>query len=304
MVQVVLHSIFHQGTNWIGLFAPMDLLIDAKLLQQGARFTKTYNCWLLPREQKSIAILKNIYPEGTNFNDIPLRECLLKEKAATPAMPAVLKPAPTSAKAMLTRPLCTENMEALPAIQDMIILKGYSSNTLKTYTSEFHVLLRVLSTRPVDQLTPDQIKSYLLWLITTKKYGEAQVNTAVNAIKFYFEKVLNRPQMVIELPRPKKRLMLPKVLGETEVQTVLRVTDNIKHKAMLMIGYGCGLRVSEIVDLTINNIDKSRMMILIERAKGKKDRMVPLPQSLLPLLREYYKQYRPKKYLFEGQDGG
>jgi site-specific recombinase XerD len=158
--------------------------------------------------------------------------------------------------------------------------------------------------RSVNTLTYEQMKSYLLWLITNRKYGEAQVHTAVNAVKFYFEKVLNQPQMVFDLPRPKKQLVLPKVLGESEVQKLFTVTDNIKHRAMLMLGYGCGLRVSEIVGLTIRNIDKSRMMILVERAKGKKDRMVPLPESLLPLLREYYKQYKPKVYLFEGQDGG
>jgi site-specific recombinase XerD len=205
---------------------------------------------------------------------------------------------------MVDRPLCTDNVEALENMQKTLILKGYSPNTLKTYTSEFHVLLRVLSMRSVNTLTYEQMKSYLLWLITNRKYGEAQVHTAVNALKFYFEKVLNQPQMVFDLPRPKKPLVLPKVLGESEVQKLFTVTDNIKHRAMLMLGYGCGLRVSEIVGLTIRNIDKSRMMILVERAKGKKDRMVPLPESLLPLLREYYKQYKPKVYLFEGQDGG
>jgi hypothetical protein len=154
---------------------------------------------LLPREQRSITIIKSIYPKGTYFDDTHLRDCLLKEKegvAIQSAVPAILKPASTSAKDMLNRPLGPPNVEALEAIQKTLILKGYSASTLKTYTSEFHVLLRVLSIRDVNLLTTDQIKSYLLWLITIKKYGEAQVHTAVNAIKFYFEKVLNRPQMV------------------------------------------------------------------------------------------------------------
>jgi site-specific recombinase XerD len=160
-----------------------------------------------------------------------------------------------------------------------------------------------LKARPINSLTEKEIKSYLLWLVTVKKYGEAQVNTSVNAIKFYFEKVLNLEKMFFELPRPKKPLILPKVISEEDVKRIIDCTVNIKHKAILMLGYGCGMRVSEIVQLKIKNIDSSRMAILIERAKGKKDRMVTLPATLLTVLREYYKQFRPEKYLFEGQKG-
>jgi site-specific recombinase XerD len=109
--------------------------------------------------------------------------------------------------------------------------------------------------------------------------------------------------MFFELPRPKKPLILPKVISEEDVKRIIDCTVNIKHKAILMLGYGCGMRVSEIVQLKIKNIDSSRMAILIERAKGKKDRMVTLPATLLTVLREYYKQFRPEKYLFEGQKG-
>lgn len=312
MLHVELKSLFHRNSDWIGIYLKKDANINNELVKAGARYTRTYGCWLLPRQKESISIIKKIFPKDTTYNDTHLREQLMRERGAHAPRAGLKKETAAivpkkeafSAKSLVSRPLGEENIKALREIENVMILKAYSKNTIKSYTTEFHVFLRVLSMRPVNEVSYEQLKAYLLWLITVKKYGEAQVHTAINAIKFYFEKVLNKPQMVFDLPRPKKPETLPKVLGESEVQRVLNVTENIKHKAMLMLGYGCGLRVSEIVLLTLNSIDSSRMMITIERAKGKKDRMVPLPQFLLPLLREYYKEYRPKKYLFEGQDEG
>jgi site-specific recombinase XerD len=194
-----------------------------------------------------------------------------------------------------------DNIRAHELFHQELILRGYSKNTIRTYSGEFHFLLQLLNTRHIDSLNQKEIKSYLLWLVTVKKYGEAQVNTSVNAIKFYFEKVLNLERMSFQLPRPKKPLVLPKVISEGDVKKIINSTTNIKHKAILMLGYGCGLRVSEIVQMKIKDIDSSRMVILVERAKGKKDRMVMLPATLLTILREYYKQFKPVKYLFEGQ---
>jgi site-specific recombinase XerD len=130
------------------------------------------------------------------------------------------------------------------------------------------------------------------------------VHTAVNAIKFYFEQVMKREKEFYDLPRPKKPFKLPSVLAEEEVITLIQKTVNLKHRAIIMTGYSAGLRVSEIVNLKIDDIDSKRMMMHIKGAKGKKDRMVPLSKKLLEILREYYKQYRPKELLFEGRNGG
>src|SRR3954469_18896940 len=97
---------------------------------------------------------------------------------------------------------------------------------------------------------------------------------------------------------------LPSILAQEEVVTLIQKIKNIKHRAMIMTGYSAGLRVSEIINLKVNDIDSKRMMIHIKAAKGKKDRMVPLSKKLLEVLREYYKQYTPKEFLFEGQNGG
>jgi integrase/recombinase XerD len=209
-----------------------------------------------------------------------------------------------SLSTLTTRPLCAENIAALHAFKNTLILKAYSPNTVKTYTTEFHVLLRVLSNMPAHQLSSDQVKLYVLWLITKKGYGEAQTHSAINAIKFYYEQVLHRSQMLFQLPRPKKAEQLPKVHDGSIIEKMLRSTSNTKHKTMLMLAYSTGIRLSEIINLELTDIDSARMVVLVRRGKGKKDRHTVLSPLMLQQLRTYYKMYKPKKYLFEGADGG
>jgi len=125
-------------------------------------------------------------------------------------------------------------------------------------------------------------------------------------VKFYYEQVLGREKFFWEIPRPKKQFILPKVLGEDELARLFNSLENLKHKAMLFTAYSAGLRVSEIVSLKIKNIDSGRMQILIENAKGKKDRYVNLSPVLLDILRAYIKNYepKPKEYLFESEQTG
>jgi integrase/recombinase XerD len=120
-------------------------------------------------------------------------------------------------------------------------------------------------------------------------------------VKFYFEQVLGREKFFWQIPRPKKPQLLPKVLGEDELGRLFKALDNKKHKAMLFTAYSGGLRVSEVVNLKIKHIDSDRMQILVEQAKGKKDRYVTLSPVLLDILRDYIKTYKPKPktYLFE-----
>jgi integrase/recombinase XerD len=113
--------------------------------------------------------------------------------------------------------------------------------------------------------------------------------------------VLKQPRELYNIQRPKKPIKKPTVFSEKEIKKIIQAITNPKHKAMIMIGYAAGLRVSEIVSLKIADIDSSRMVLYIRNAKGKKDRQVGLSEVLLPLLRLYYKQYKPKKFLFEGQ---
>ncbi|RZL31424.1 MAG: integrase, partial [Pedobacter sp.] len=162
-------------------------------------------------------------------------------------------------------------------------------------------LLYLIKAKSVDELTLEQLKSYLLYCLKELKLSENQVHNRINAIKFYFEKVLKQPQIVIEIPRPKKPGLLPKVIHADDIAKMINQTQNLKHKTILMLTYGMGLRVSEIVNLTIKDIDSKSMQVHIRAAKEKKDRYANLPQAILPVLRAYYIEFKPKIYLFEGQ---
>lgn len=197
------------------------------------------------------------------------------------------------------------NKLALKRMYEELILKAYSQNTIKTYCNEFAQLLYVLKDVNVDTLSSDRLRAYLLYCTQKLKLSESVIHSRMNAMKFYFEQVLKRDKMFFsEIPRPKNKSPLPKVLSKNEVLRLFAQIENLKHQMMLKLCYGMGLRVSEIVALKINDIDSDRMMVRIENAKGKKDRYVPLPHSILDDLRKYYKEYQPKDYLFEGQYGG
>ena len=126
------------------------------------------------------------------------------------------------------------------------------------------------------------------------------MNQAVSAIKFLFAEILDKPRIAIQLPRPNKEKKLPKVLSEEEVSRILAALDNNKHRAILFLTYSAGLRVSEVVNLKIIDIDSDRMLIYIRQGKGRKDRCVMLSEIALQELRRYFKEYRPLEWLFPG----
>jgi site-specific recombinase XerD len=196
------------------------------------------------------------------------------------------------------------NKPAMQRYIDELKLKGYSPNTIKTYTFEFMQLLKILKDYPVETLSPEKLRSYFLYCINELKLSENMIHSRMNAVKFYFEKVLHREKFFMEIPRPKKPSTLPKALSTNDVKKMLNTLANNKHLLMLKLCYGMGLRVSEIVNLKISDIDSNRMQVLVSRGKGKKDRYVNLPESVLADLRSYYVEFKPKEYLFEGQYGG
>lgn len=195
------------------------------------------------------------------------------------------------------------NQPAFVKYVNTLVLRGYSQNTINTYRNEFAQLLYVLKKTPVESLDADRLRSYFLYCIQTLKLSENTMHSRINAVKFYFEQILMRDQLFFEIPRPKKPSILPKVINAEDIRKMLQITTNLKHNTMLKLCYGMGLRVSEIVSLKITDIDSKNMQVLVERGKGKKDRYVNLPESVLVQLRTYFKAYRPKKYLFEGQYG-
>ena len=197
--------------------------------------------------------------------------------------------------------LIAANEAAFAGYTQMLELKAYSPSTIRTYTNEFGVFLKVLNTRAADSITPEELKRYMHYCTVELNLSENSLHSRLNALKFYFEQVLHKEKFFFEIPRPKKPYLLPKLLNETEIRKLFNALTNKKHKAMLFTAYSAGLRVSEIVHLKISDIDSKRMQIFISRAKGKKDRYVNLSPVLLDILRNYLTTYKPspREYLFE-----
>jgi site-specific recombinase XerD len=196
------------------------------------------------------------------------------------------------------------NKGALDLFVQQLQLKGYSPSTVRCYKNEFLQLLMAIKQKPVNTLNHQKLKDYFQWCLVKEKLSENTVHSRLNAVKFYFEQVLHGEKFYWDIPRPKRPLLLPKVISEEKILDGLLSLENLKHRAILFTAYSAGLRVSEVVALKLTDINSDRMQIRIEAAKGKKDRMVTLAKATLEILRDYAKAYQPKKYLFAGEHEG
>ncbi|MEA1878409.1 MAG: site-specific tyrosine recombinase/integron integrase [Bacteroidota bacterium] len=197
------------------------------------------------------------------------------------------------------------NYRSVPATYlDKLSVLRYSLNTVKIYKACFSEFINYYSTKEIIEITQQDIQAYLLYLVQERQVSTSYQNQAINAIKFYFEKVLSGPRRVYYIERPRKEKLLPSVLSEDEVKRIFEKVKNLKHKCLLMICYSGGLRISEVLNLKPIDIDSNRMLINIKGGKGKKDRVSLLSVKLLELLRDYYRIYKPNDYLFAGQMGG
>lgn len=183
---------------------------------------------------------------------------------------------------------------------ELIRLK-YASNSIKVYMQCFNKFLLHFKARDYRNISDDDIKNFLLFLVETDNISSEYQNQIINAVKFYYEKVLHRPRKTYNINRPRKETKLPVVISQGEVKAMFDVCTNLKHKAILLIIYSAGLRESEVINLQVSDIDSKNMVIHIRQAKGAKDRLAPLSAKMLEVLRDYYKEYKPKLYLFEGQ---
>ena len=326
---VILKPLQHQGQECIGIYFEMNKKIQVAIQKTGlVKFSNTNKCWytLLGREnyEKIRHALKGIVAVEKSS----LRQYLLDKKAKNPVVdktpvspkvhaekglpvigikkePEVIlleeyKPATVKKKVKID----PVNAHILPAMMEELKLKAYSPSTIRTYLNEMSQLLQIMQNIPADELTPELMRKYLVYCFDKLQLSENTLHSRMNAMKFYYEQVLHREKFFWSIPRPKKPLLLPKLLNETELAKLFNALKNKKHKAMLFTAYSAGLRVSEIVNLKIEDIDSKRMQILVQRAKGKKDRYVNLSPVLLDILRKYIQEYRPKPkiYLFESED--
>jgi integrase/recombinase XerD len=315
MRQIRLTPLIHRNKECIGIYFDRDSVLERIIrLQPDVKWSKTHHCWYIPLSETAYRLLMKGLEANAEVDIAALKTFLEKRKKviATSAKPTVLpirRPGIEVVQAVPVKPvsrttawqLSDENLKALQSFIEVLQLKSYSASTIKTYRNEFMQLLQLLKSKPVDSLTVADLKRYMVFAMEIQGISENTAHSRLNALKFYFEQVLERERFFWEIPRPKKPTLLPKLLNEVEIRRLFNALTNKKHKAMLFTAYSAGLRVSEIVNLKIADVDSSRMQLFIARAKGKKDRYVNLSPVVLDILRNYMKDYKPKPeiYLFE-----
>lgn len=180
-------------------------------------------------------------------------------------------------------------------------LKGFSLKTQQSYLRHVVAFSKYYQKSP-EILGTEEIKDYLHHLIAEKNLSKSYVNQAYSGLKLLYETTLNKQWDMKKIPRTKKEQKLPQVLSQKEVKSILASVRNLKHKAILTTIYAAGLRVGEVVNLKISDIDSPNMQIRVRQGKGGKDRLTLLSEGNLIILRDYFKYFRPIDWLFPGVD--
>ncbi len=323
MLTVTLAPLLHRN-NWQMAISFERNIKIANIVKKinSARWSKTCRCWYVPlSKENSRFVYTALQPHCRLAVDAmkewfdgkspaesanAVKQNLNKESSKrirlfSTSVKLFQLPAASSANT-----IHSTNAHVLHDVYRHLELKAYSPNTIKTYLNEVAAFLHTIGHCRAEKFTVNRIKDYLQYCYHALGLSENTLHSRTNALKFYYEQVLKYDRFFWEIPRPKKPLMLPKVLGESELRRLFSALTCVKHKAILFTAYSAGLRVSEVINLQMKHIDRSRMQMLIARSKGKKDRYVGLSPVLLDILEQYYKQWKPRPltYLFEGTQPG
>jgi integrase/recombinase XerD len=180
-------------------------------------------------------------------------------------------------------------------------MRNFSPHTRDAYVRAVAQLARYYQRSP-DQLSTQEVRTYLLYLINDRHVSPSTFNQVRCALRFFYRITLGSDWVLDRIVCQKEEKKLPIVLSRDEVRRLFAAAGRLKSRAILMTLYATGLRVSELVGLKISDIDSQRMVIRVGQGKGRKDRYVMLSPTLLPILREYWKAYRPSDWLFPGKD--
>lgn len=289
MVTKTIHveSITHRGSRRIKLVFPFDQdIIDRVRAIDDCRWSGTLRCWHLPYHRQSIAEISKIRSEMKL--DIPELDTLTEEERTK----------------YFDRTLPNEKFLLINSFVHYLEVQRYSDRTITLYSDAVKTFLGYFRDRKPEELTGDDVAEFNLKYVLNNGFSASYQNQVISALKLLFRHILKKDMVIGEIERPFRGRSLPEIFSVEEVQLLLQKVKNLKHRAMLSLIYACGLRRSELIHLKINSIDSNRKLLIIKGSKGNKDRVVPLPESMILMLRAYYKDYQPKDWLFEGHMEG
>lgn len=287
-----------EGKLWVSLTRFGDAELARLKRIPGHRWNPERKQWQLPDTPETRAALAEIVamPPSPPPRMIAVKPKQSNAPATRPRRPYV----PGRDKPLTLNP----PHPLIKKVDDELVLRGMAYGTRKSYGQHLRNYFAWLTNAHIEaeQATREQIRSYVVEMATSGLVSASYCRGARAALVFLYETVLKRAEKVRDLPNMKRPSQLPVVLSREEVVRLFKVTSNLKHKALLMTAYSAGLRVGEVVRLKINEIDSDRMQIRVTAGKGAKDRYVPLSTRALEVLREYCRAFKPKDWLFPGDD--
>ncbi|MFC2087451.1 site-specific tyrosine recombinase/integron integrase [Bacteroidota bacterium] len=269
----------YKGENRIKLLFPYNSkLIEFVKNIPGRKWSATLKCWHIPDNNESIQLI----------NGFKNKEAEISLQQKVPE------------KSIQTN---HELNYYLKMYRQYLEYKRYSNNTMNVYVSMIKIFFSYFEYKEPGEITIDDIVLFNRDYILKNNFSFNYQNQMISAIKLFYKKIEEKKLDLDKLERPRRPKNLPAVLSKDEVFRILKSTSNLKHKTILSLIYSAGLRVGEAINLKPEDIDSKRGLIHIRNAKGQKDRYVTLSDQLLKLLRRYFRQYKPKIYLFNGQKG-
>lgn len=258
------------------------------------RYDKTRKEFLLPLVQNTIDSLSDYFIE----RGIEVR--VKKEKPGK----EIIELRKTFGEEIRSRVLSDEAGSAIEFLKNYLEENRYSGRTIETYSASLELFFKYFNGKDPDEVTMDDLSGFMNDVIIKNDFSTSYQNQVVSAIKLYYEIAGKGRINPINLQRPRRGRILPKVLSKEEVGRILNSGRNLKHKFLLWIIYSCGLRRSEVTNIKLDDLDRKRGIIHIREGKGGIDRIVPVSDKVWNKLDEYIRSYQPGQYLFEGQEGG
>jgi len=293
---ITLKHLFHKEKHQIGLdFKFNQELIKLVKTLPGVAWSNSSRCWYVENKPSNLKKIFEVF-KGKAWID---KKDFFENKAEDK-----IDKTSNTKKIPLTGEISQDITEKLEKLKQWMKSKRYSESTIKSYSDSLRSFFRFYHDKSAEEIENADIIRFNNEYILRNSYSQTLQNQVVNSLKLFYRIVDNRKIEPEHIERPRREKKLPNVLSKEEISSILRAPTNVKHKTMLSLIYSCGLRRGELLNLKPTDVDSDRKLLIIRKAKGKKDRVVPLSIKIIEMLREYYKEHKPERWLFEGWKKG
>jgi site-specific recombinase XerD len=303
---VVFNKEVHRKQLVLSIFAPNAEPFNSIVRKLGCTYSATKKMWWIPfskdRVNKAFEVFKNV--AWVDYSAIATKPHSDRPKGAEESNLNKNDFSTSQTSVEMTKSVWTQaQKDAMWAYADKLRIRKYSQSTFKTYGVYFKKFLAAHPATDPKDITEEQIIAFVTTIVRENNYANKTQNQIINALKFYYEKVLGQKKHMYWIPRPRKETKLPVVASEEEVIRLFVASDNLKHQCIMALLYSSGLRRGELIDLCITDINIDRRQIFVRGGKGRKDRTTILSDRMANALIRYFDMYKPGKWVFEGPNG-